>query len=179
MVLGQRLGAKHDVALLELFPANLDHRRDDRSGLVGGGTGVRRVDERGFQQLAHPIVIEVSDRDHHEIRRDVGLREIVAQRFLIEGADARRRAENRPPERMVVPETLGEQLVDQVVGRVLDHLDLFEDDLLLALDVFVQEQRVGDQVRQDLDRQRQMLVEHLQVIAGVFLRRKGVDLAAD
>ena len=39
------------------------------------------------------------------------------------------------PKRMVLPEILGEQLVDQVVGRVLDHLDLFEDDLLFALDI--------------------------------------------
>ena len=36
---------------------------------------------------------------------------------------------------MVLPEALREQLVDQIVGRVLDHLDLFEDDLLFALDV--------------------------------------------
>ena len=36
---------------------------------------------------------------------------------------------------MIFPETLREQLVDEIVGRVLDHLDLFEDDLLLALDV--------------------------------------------
>ncbi len=42
-----------------------------------------------------------------------------------------------------------------------------------------EEQRIGDQVGEDLDRQRQMLVEHLQVIAGVFLRREGVDLSAD
>ena len=36
---------------------------------------------------------------------------------------------------MILPEALREQLVDEVVRRVLDHLDLFEDDLLLALDV--------------------------------------------
>ena len=42
------------------------------------------------------------------------------------------RAENRPAERMPFPEVLREELVDQIVGRVLDHLDLFEDDLLLA-----------------------------------------------
>ena len=36
---------------------------------------------------------------------------------------------------MILPEALREELVDEIVGRVLDHLDLFEDDLLLALDV--------------------------------------------
>ena len=69
---------------------------------------MRRVDEGRFQQVAHAIVIEITDRDHHEVRRDVGLGEIVAQRFLIERADAGRRAKNRPSERMVVPETFGE-----------------------------------------------------------------------
>ena len=32
---------------------------------------------------------------------------------------------------------------------------------------------------EDVDGQRQVLVEHLDVVAGVFLRREGVDLPAD
>ena len=80
---------------------------------------------------------------------------------------------------MVFPEALREQLVDEIVGRVLDHLDLFEDDLLLALDVVGAERRVADDVGEDVDRQRQMLVEHLDVVAGVFLRGERVELAAD
>ena len=35
------------------------------------------------------------------------------------------------------------------------------------------------EVGEDVDGERQVLVEHLEVIAGVFLRREGVDLAAD
>ena len=80
---------------------------------------------------------------------------------------------------MIAPEILGEDFVDQIVGRVLDHLDLFEDHLLLALDVVLREQRIADQIGEDVDGQRQVLVQHLQVIAGVFLRRERVDLAAD
>ena len=80
---------------------------------------------------------------------------------------------------MVGPEILGEQLVDEVVGRVLDHLDLFEDDLLFALDVVGTEPRVHDDVRQDVDGKRQVLVEDLDVVAGVFLGGEGVHLAAD
>ena len=80
---------------------------------------------------------------------------------------------------MVLPEALREQLVDEIVGRVLDHLDLFEDDLLLALDVVRAECRIPDDVGEDVDGQRQMLVEHLDVVAGVFLRGERVELAAD
>ena len=80
---------------------------------------------------------------------------------------------------MIAPEAFREDLVDQIVGRVLDHLDLFEDHLLLALDVVLGEQRIADQIGEDVDGERQVLVEHLEVIAGVFLRREGVDLPAD
>ena len=80
---------------------------------------------------------------------------------------------------MVFPESLREELVDEVVGRVLDHLDLFDDDLLLALDVFDAERRVADDVREDVHGERQMLVEDLDVVAGVFFRGERVELAAN
>ena len=80
---------------------------------------------------------------------------------------------------MIVPEPFREDLVNQIVGRVLDHLDLFEDHLLFALDVVVSEERIADQIGEDVDGERQVLVEDLEVIAGVFLRREGVDLPAD
>jgi hypothetical protein len=47
---------------------------------------------------------------------------------------------------MIRPEVLGEQLVDEVVRRVLDHFDLFEDDLLFPLDVLGAERRVHHDV---------------------------------
>ena len=80
---------------------------------------------------------------------------------------------------MILPEPLGEQLVDEVVGRVLDHLDLFDDDLLLALDVVAAERGPHDDVGQDVDRQREMFVEDLDVVARVFLGGEGVHLPAD
>ena len=80
---------------------------------------------------------------------------------------------------MVFPEALREELVDQIVGGVLDHLDLFDDDLLLALDIVAREGRIPHDVGQDVERERQMLVEHLDVVAGVFLGGKGVELSAD
>ena len=80
---------------------------------------------------------------------------------------------------MPFPERLREQLVHQIVGRVLDHLDFFEDDFLLAFDVDVVERRTEHDVGEDVDRKRQMLVEHLHVVAGVFLGGERVELAAD
>ena len=80
---------------------------------------------------------------------------------------------------MAFPEVLREQLVDEIVGRVLDHLDLFEDHLLLALDLVGRERRAQDDVGEEVDRERQVLVEHLDVVARVFLGRERVELAAD
>jgi hypothetical protein len=80
---------------------------------------------------------------------------------------------------MVFPESLSEQLVHEVVGRILDHLDFFEDHLFLALDVVGAERRIADDVRKNVDGEREVLVEHLDVIAGVFLRSERVELPAD
>ena len=80
---------------------------------------------------------------------------------------------------MTLPEVLREELVDEVVRRVLDHLDLFEDHLLLALDLVRRKCRTQHDVGEQVDGERQVLVEHLDVVAGVFLRGERVELPAD
>ena len=74
---------------------------------------------------------------------------------------------------------LREELVHEIVGRVLDHLDLFEDHLLLAPDLFLDKRRTHDDVREQLDGERQVLVEHFDVVARVLLRGERVELAAN
>ena len=80
-------------------------------------------------------MVHVPDRRDDQVRCGIGATEVTTQPLRVQRFDGLLGAENRPAQRMVSPETLGEQFVDQVVGRVLDHLDLFEDHLLLALDV--------------------------------------------
>ena len=93
--------------------------------------------------------------------------------------DRLRPAEDGPAQRMVLPETLRKQLVHEVIGRVLDHLDLLEDHLLLAFDVFDSERRIHHDVREDVDGERQMLVQHFDVVARVFLCGESIQLTAD
>ena len=116
---------------------------------------------------------------HNQVARVVCLREVALERDLVQGRDRLGHAQNRPPERVILPELLGEQLVDEVVRRVLHHLDFFEDDLLLAFDVVGGKLRTPHDIREHLNGQRQMLVQDLQVVAGVFLGGEGVHLAAD
>ena len=80
---------------------------------------------------------------------------------------------------MAFPEPLREELVDQIVRRVFHHLDLLDDHLLLPLDILGIEGRVEDDVGEHVERQRQMLVEHLDVVAGVLFGGEGVELAAN
>ena len=80
---------------------------------------------------------------------------------------------------MVQPEMAGEDFVHEIVGRVLDHLDLFEDDALLFGDIHRRQRRVQNHVREQVHRDRQVLVEHANVVRGVFLRGKRVELSAD
>ena len=59
---------------------------------------------------------------------------IVEELLLIEAADSLGGAEDRLAERMVLPEILGEELVDEDVGVVFVDFDLFEDDAAFAFD---------------------------------------------
>jgi hypothetical protein len=77
---------------------------------------------------------------------------------------------------MTRPDPLREQVVDQVVGGVLHHLDLLEDDRLLLLDVVGGEPRVTEDVGEQIDREGQVLVEHAHVEAGVLLGRERVHV---
>ena len=80
---------------------------------------------------------------------------------------------------MALPELLGKQLMHQIIGRVLDHLDLFEDHLFLALDVFVAKRWVEHEIRENVERAGQVLIEHFDVVAGTLLRRERIQLSAN
>ena len=80
---------------------------------------------------------------------------------------------------MVRPEPLGEHLVHEIVRCVLHHLDLFENHRLLFDDVGRRERRTQHHVAEQVERDLQVLVEHLDVVAGVFLGGERVQLAAD
>ena len=67
--------------------------------------------------------------------------------------------------------------MDQLLRRVLDHRDLFEDDL--ALGVEVDELRREDQVGHHIERFLDVLVEHARVDDGVVACGRRVQLAAE
>ena len=68
--------------------------------------------------------------------------------------------------------------MDEVAGVVVAHRDLLEHDAALDVDVLRRDGRVQHDVGDDVDRERQVAVEHRGVEAGVLLLGEGVELAA-
>ena len=179
MILGIAARAQAQVALLELFVANHDLRNDVRRSAVLLHAGDRHRSERLLERLTQLRVLEVAGGRDNDVLGRVGAAEMVAQPLLCQRLDALFGAEDGPSQRMPFPERLRENLVHEIVGRVLDHLDLFEDHFLFAVDVDLVERRTQDDVGKDVDGERQVLIEHLDVVARVFLGRERVELAAD
>ena len=74
---------------------------------------------------------------------------------------------------------LGEQVEDAVVGRIERGADLLHDDVLLARQLLRIEGRVLQDVGQDIERQRHVVLEDAGVVGGGFDAGRGVHLAAD
>ena len=82
-------------------------------------------------------------------------------------------------EGMIFPEILGKDFVDEVVGIVLVHLDLFENHAAFAGDILGGERRMQNQIGENLKGDGNVFVEHLHVEADAFFGGEGVHVAAD
>ncbi len=88
-------------------------------------------------------------------------------------------SKNRLAQRMIFPEILREDFVDEIVRIILVHLDFFENHATFARDVVRIENRMQHQIAKNLKRDRKMLVEHFHVEADTFLGGECVHVAAD
>ena len=95
-------------------------------------------------------------------------------------------AKDGTAEGVALPEVLGEDFVNEGVGVVLVHLDLFEDDALFSGEFLRGEGGVEDEVGEDVEGGRDVLVEDLNAEAdglfagvGVKVAANGVDVAGD
>ena len=78
---------------------------------------------------------------------------------------------------MVAEHRLGDQVVHELLRRVLVHRDLLEHDLALGVELL--EQRREDHVAHHVERRLEMVVGHAGVDERVLARRRGVQLAAE
>ncbi len=175
---GEPRKPRHDVHLLERLLDHLHgHPRRRRAAIRLGRGAFEPVEARG-QEPQHAVVIGVPRHGHRDLPGGVLLLEVAEDGLPAQALDSLAGSEDGAAQRVAGPEAFGEQVVDQVVRRVLHHLDLLEDHRLLLLDVLRPEERVAQDVGEEVDRQRQVLVEHVDEEARVLLRGEGVHLAA-
>ncbi len=125
------------------------------------------------------LMIEVAGGGEDDVPWGELLAVEVEDGLLIEARDGLLGPEDGAAQRVALPEVLGEELVDEIVGVVLVHLDLFEDDALLALDLLGGEGGVKDKVGEDVEGRGDVLVQNLDVETDVLFAGKGIEVAAD
>jgi hypothetical protein len=123
-------------------------------------------------------VIDVACHRDHQVGGQIALVVIAGDAVPGQRVDRLDGAEDRPAQRSVAVQRDGEFVVHEVGGIVVAHGDLFEDHAALGVDVLRIDQRGGHHVGDDVDRQRQILVEHPRVVAGVLLGGESVEVTA-
>ena len=182
----EAVDAEHQVDLLEGAHDRACSRMDPADPARGPGYDgclVAGEEPVATEGLAHQPddrgVVEVAGGGDHHVGGSVVAPVEASDLVARERRDRSGSAGDRPAQGSVAPRLLGEEVVDHVVRVVVVHRDLVEDHVALRLDVVGVQQRVGDHVAEDVDRQRQVVVEHPRVEAGVLLGGERVELAAD
>ena len=172
------LESDDDVRLLEPL---LHHRlaaaiggRRRRFGLVGAERRQQRFGARD-----DPVVVDRARRGDDRRAGAIVAAQIGGDRRAVEAADAFAGAEDRPADRLARPGGGGEEIEDEIVGRVLDRADLLQNDVLLAREFFRIEPAVGEDVGDDVERKVDVLAEHAGEIGGLLDAGLGVEIAAD
>ena len=80
---------------------------------------------------------------------------------------------------MLAIEVLCEDLMDQITRIIITHRNLFEDDFALGIHILRPTERGGDQLGDDIDRERKIRVDDSCIEAGVLLGGEGIHLTAD
>lgn len=159
------------VGLLRVAQAHVGDRlehRDCDAALPGGGLHPAPQTSDLVRDGAGVDV--AGDRDHRaagavpapEVRRHV-----VAGH----GGDRLPGAEHRPAERVVVQDRLTEDVVHELVGRVLVHVDLLEHHVALRLDLVGAQRWVLGDVGEDVEAEVEVVVEHTDVEDRLLLGR--------
>ena len=128
----------------------------------------------------HTVVLEIADRDDDEVARRRRPREIPAQRRLIERRHAVR-ACRESGGRAAWPLQYDSANISCTRSSGVSSTILISSRTTFFSRSMSSGAKDGvrDQIGQDVGRERQVLVEHLDVVARVFLRRERVELTAD
>jgi len=156
------------------------------------------VDRRGILARRDPLAIDTArgarkaggdavgdllvsgiPRDRHDdVAGDVVGAVVVGDGVPLHAGDDLRGADHLATQRPR-DEVRREQVVHEVVGRVVAHPDLFEDDLPLGFDLVDPEGGCPDDVGEDVEGEIQAVVDHSHVVRRALTGGERVHLAAD
>ena len=157
-------------------PHGRRHRRHGRRR--GGGLAVAVEPSLLLHFLQERVVREIAPRRDDAVPGEVGARVQAPQVGRRQRADGFLRAEDLEAIRMARPHRLVGEIEDFVVRGVLDRADLFQHDLPLEREVGVAQDGAADYVGDDIERARQVGIQHARVVGGGVARRVGIERAA-
>src|SRR3974390_835739 len=129
-----------------------------------------------FQNL---LVGDVAGGGDEKMAGGEPILEALVEALAIEFADGFRSAENRAAQGMIGPKATREDVVEEVLGIIEIHLDLFEDDLALFLHVIGIELGPENEVGKNIEGDGKVLVENLGIETDLLFRGESVEHAAD
>ncbi len=166
---------------MHLFQSLVEHVEARRQGGRRPVPSRRRAEKSPkvrLEEADHPTMVSIPGRRDGDLFRTILLSEVCEDGLPAEPLNGLATSQDGAPKRMGRPDPLGKEVVDQVIWSILHHLDLLEDHRFLSLNVFSSEERMEENVREEIHRQREVLVEHAHVKAGVLLGGKGIHVSA-
>src|SRR6266481_2536969 len=150
-----------------------------RSGVIFQRARRAQIAELTLDEVQNFFMRDIPRGGDNEMIGRKPVAEALNEMSAVEAANGFWRSENRTAEWMLGPEAARENVVKQIFGIVQVHLDFFEDDLALLLDVIGIELGTENEIGDDVKGDREMFVENFGVEANLFFRSEGVEHAAD
>ncbi len=170
-----------------LFPVAVDHEQrrlttDPSRTLTGshrGTSGLQPGAEMLSDQRHHHVVVDVAGHRHDHpfgcVTPDVERMQLRTRH----GLDRLDTADHRTSHRVIAEHGREEHVAEAVLGIVVTHGDLFEDDVALHFDILGGTTPPQHDIGHQIDRELQVGVEHMRVVTGVLARGERVQLTAD
>ncbi len=140
---------------------------------------IRQVTEMLLNQIEHLLVTQITRGGNDHIARGIMRLHVAHHCFALHRGDKAFRAECRATHRLVAKCGFLKMIENDVVRRIIGLADFLQDYAAFALDFLLQKRAVGQDVADDIDAQRQIFFQQLDVIGRLLTRRIGVYMATD
>lgn len=157
----------------------VDGRGSERHGFGVEMAGRLEVPKLLLRKIEHLLMGYVASGGDNDVVGRKPILEAAKKRFAAEIADGFGSAKDGAAEGMFRPEAAGEHVVEKIFGIVQIHLDFFEDNLALFIDVAGIELGTKNEIGDDVECDGEMLVKDLGVEADLFLGGEGIEHAAN